>query len=101
MAPLRQTTAAPSSSSEGGDESPQKKQYTQATMGLFLKQKLRCGRTKKTSVEPPHDGTASVAVVVTGATASEEGTSSGEDQVYVKYKKKNNKRVNWGQGSHK
>ena len=70
-------------------------------MGLFFKQKRRRGRPKKTLVEPPHEGTAAAAVAVTGATAVEEGTSSGEDQGDVKYKKRNNKRVNWGQGSHK
>ena len=70
-------------------------------MGLLFKQKHWCGRTKKTSVEPPHKGTDAVEVAVTGATAAEEGTSSGEDQGDVKYKKNNNKRINWGQGSQK
>ena len=70
-------------------------------MGLFFKQKGRPGRPKKTSVEPRHEGTASEAVAVTGATAAEEGTSSEEDQGDVKYKKKNNESVIWGQGSRK
>ena len=70
-------------------------------MGLFFKQKRRCGRPKKTSVEPPHEGNAAAAVAVTVATAAEEGTSYEEDQGDVEYKKKNNKGVNWGQGSHK
>ena len=70
-------------------------------MGLFFKQKRQRGRTKKTSVEPPHKGNSDAAVVVTGETTAEEGTSSGEDHGDVKYKKKNNKRVNWGQVSHK
>ena len=70
-------------------------------MGLFFKQKHWRRRPKNTSVDPPHDGTAAAAVAVTGATDAEEGTSSDEDQGDVKYKKKNNKRVNCGQGSHK
>ena len=70
-------------------------------MGLFFKQKCRRGRPKKTSVEPPHEGTADASVAVTGTTAAEEGNSSEEYQGDVKYKKKNNKGVNWGQGSHK
>ena len=70
-------------------------------MGLFFKQKRRRGRPKNTSVEPPHKGTAAAVVAVTGATAAEEGIFSEEDQGDVKYKKKNNKRVSWGKGSHK
>ena len=101
MAPPWQAIAASLLSSEGGDESPQKKQYKQATMGLFFKQKRRRGRPKKTLVEPPHEGTAAAAVAVTGGIAAEEGTSSEEDHGDVKYKKKNNERVNWGRGSHK
>ena len=101
MVPPRQEISASSLSSEGGDESPQKKQYKQATMGLFFKHKCQRGRSKKTSVESPQGGTAAAAVAVTGATTVEEGTSSEEDQGDIKYNKKNNKRVNWGQGSHK
>ena len=63
-------------------------------MGLFFKHRCRCGITKKTSVEPPHEGTASADVAVTGETAADEGTSSEEDQGDVMYKKNNNKRVN-------
>ena len=85
----------------GGNESSQKKQYKQDAMGLLFKQKCWRGRPKKTSVEPPHKVTTAAAVLVTGATAAEEGTSSEEDQVDVKYNKNNNKRVNWGQDSHK
>ena len=80
MAPPRQAIAAPTLSSEGGDDSPQKKQYNQATMVLFFKQKRRRGRPKKTWVEPPHEGTASAGVAVTGATAMEEVNCSEEDQ---------------------
>ena len=70
-------------------------------MGLFFKQKCRRGRPKKTYVETPHKETAAAAVAVTGATATEKGNYYEEDQVDVKYKKNNNKRVNWGQVSHK
>ena len=42
-----------------------------------------------------------MAVAVAGTTATKEGTSSWEDQEDVKYKKKYNKKVNWGHGSHK
>ena len=67
-------------------------------MVLFFKHNPRSVITNKTSVEPLHEGTAAAAVAVTGATAAEEGNSSEEDHGDVKYKKKNNKRFNWGQG---
>ena len=70
-------------------------------MGLFFKQKRRRRIPKHTLVDPTRDGTAAATVAVTGATATEEGTSSEEDQGDVKYREKNNKRINWGQGSHK